>query len=134
MAWQSWLDTLVQLEGVTHGAIMGQDGSTWAASPGIAITMSEINSLKITCSAENRDLPSSFLASNQKYFTLRVLDEIVDGKMQGNVISVAKTGQALVFAIHTPADDADASQSQYVSQKLNTAAAYIKSQLIAVNF
>jgi len=132
MAWTPWLDTLVIMEGVTHGAILGVDGSTWAISDGLSIAPEEVKKLhKVLSTGE---VTPAFDLSGQKYVSIRLLDAVLDafGKTKGYAASIALTKSALVFAIHLPTSETDGAEN--VSQKLSVAALYLQSQLVGLGF
>eukprot|EP00300_Choanocystis_sp_HF-7_P021732 c20825_g1_i1.p1 GENE.c20825_g1_i1~~c20825_g1_i1.p1 ORF type:complete len:138 (+),score=34.45 c20825_g1_i1:1-414(+) len=98
MSWQSYVDDQLVAKGnVTHGAIIGHDGSIWAKSARLALTES------VAAAAIFTNSEMSVTLAGEKYQVLRKnLDEdtpfIICKKKEGGAV-LAKTGQAVIIGI-----------------------------------
>ncbi|KAA8490862.1 Profilin-2 [Porphyridium purpureum] len=120
MSWQTYVDQNLLGAGFCYAAIVGHDGSTWAASPGYTVLPDEAARLAQLLGGDadtiNTQLSSGgFKVAGQQYaFTRAEVDDDDGGvpTLQGRCkeegksaqgIIIYRTAQALIIGCHDPA-------------------------------
>ncbi|XP_014661750.1 PREDICTED: profilin-like [Priapulus caudatus] len=98
MSWQSYVDEQLIGSGcVKHGAIVGLQGGTWAASPGFAVSEAEIAKL-VKGFGEASSLQAEGVHANGiKYMCLNAGDKVIRAKFKNTGLVAAKTNQAVLI-------------------------------------
>jgi profilin len=103
MSWQPYVDTsLVGSGKIVAGAIVGHDGSVWAASPSIAskVTAEETKKLVTAFGDPNGIRSEGFRVAGTKYITIMSTDREIYGKSGASGICCCKTKQAVVVGLY----------------------------------
>ena len=101
MAWQPYVDSsLVGSGKICAGAILGHDGSVWAASPTLTITPEESKKLTSAFLDPTSIRSEGFRVSGTKYITIMSTDREIYGKAGQNGICCVKTKQAVVVGLY----------------------------------
>ncbi|CAF3811333.1 unnamed protein product [Adineta steineri] len=102
-AWQPYVDqSLVGTGQVSQAAIIGQDGSVWAISPGFQLKNGEGNKIVNFFKDPSGTSASGMTIAGKKYFTLRADDRSIYGKKalgSGGVILV-KTSKTVIIGLY----------------------------------
>ncbi|XP_049850871.1 profilin-2-like [Schistocerca gregaria] len=97
MSWTDYIKNLTNTGHVDKAAIVGPNGSIWAASNGWNITSSEITN--IVCNWPNFSSSGIKLAGT-KFMFIRGDDHVVLGRDKATGICIGKTKQAFVIGFH----------------------------------
>jgi len=100
--WQAYVDNnLVGTGSVTKGAIFGQDGSTWAITPGWNISAAEVKSLTEGFSDNGAKLRANGLyMGGQKHIVLRADERSIYSKVGSSGAASVKTKSAVLVAFY----------------------------------
>jgi len=98
MSWQGYIDQLTSSGNIAQAAIVGNDGSTWATSPGFSV--SEGAGLVNNFKNPGGVFATGVTAGGVKYLTIKADERSIYGKKgTGGVITV-KTGQAVLVGVY----------------------------------
>ena len=101
MAWQPYVDTYLVGSGkICSGAILGHDGSIWAASPSLNLTPTETQKLTAAFLDPAGIRSEGFRISGTKYITIMSTDKEIYGKAGACGICCVKPKQAVVVGIY----------------------------------
>lgn len=101
MAWQPYVDSsLVGSGKICAGAILGHDGSVWAASPSLNLSPSETQKLTAAFLDPSGIRAEGFRVSGTKYITIMSTDKEIYGKAGACGICCVKTKQAIVVGLY----------------------------------
>lgn len=101
MAWQPYVDSsLVGSGKICAGAILGHDGSIWAASPSLTLTPTETQKLTAAFLDPAAIRSEGFRVSGTKYITIMSTEREIYGKAGACGICCVKTKQAVVVGIY----------------------------------
>lgn len=101
MAWQPYVDSsLVGSGKICAGAILGHDGSIWAASPSLSLTPTETQKLTAAFLNPSDIRSEGFRVSGTKYITIMSTDKEIYGKAGACGICCVKTKQAVVVGLY----------------------------------
>lgn len=101
MAWQPYVDSsLVGSGKICSGAILGHDGSIWAASPSLSLTPEESKKLTSAFLDPAPIRSEGFRISGTKYITIMSTDREIYGKAGQTGICCVKTKQAVVVGLY----------------------------------
>jgi profilin len=101
MAWQPYVDSsLVGSGKICAGAILGHDGSVWAASPSLNLTAAETQKLTAAFLDPSGIRSEGFRVSGTKYITIMSTDKEIYGKAGACGICCVKTKQAIVVGLY----------------------------------
>ena len=101
MAWQPYVDSsLVGSGKICAGAILGHDGSIWAASPSLSLTPTETQKLTAAFLDPSAIRSEGFRIAGTKYITIMSTDKEIYGKAGACGICCVKTKQAIVVGLY----------------------------------
>ncbi len=102
MAWQPYVDTsLVGTGKIVAGAILGHDGSIWAASPSLTSLSGEESSKLLAAFTDPAKIRSEgFKLAGCKYITIVSTDREIYGKAGTGGVCCVKTGRAVVVGVY----------------------------------
>lgn len=101
MAWQPYVDSsLVGSGKICAGAILGHDGSIWAASPSLSLTPGETQKLAAAFLDPSGIRAEGFRVSGVKYITIMSTEKEIYGKAGACGVCCVKTKQAVVVGIY----------------------------------
>jgi len=103
MSWQPYVDnSLVGSGKITAGAILGHDGSVWAASSSIAQKLSseETKCLVTAFSDPSAIRQGGFKVAGVKYIVILSNDREIYGKCGATGICCVKTKQAVIVGLY----------------------------------
>lgn len=101
MAWQPYVDSsLVGSGKICAGAILGHDGSIWAASPSLTLSPTETQKLTAAFLDPTAIRSEGFRISGAKYITIMSTEKEIYGKAGGSGICCVKTKQAVVVGLY----------------------------------
>jgi profilin len=102
MAWQPYVDSSLLGTGkIVAGAILGHDGSIWAASPTLsALSAAETSTLLSAFKDPAKVRSEGFKLAGSKYITIVSNDREVYGKAGGGGVCCVKTGQTVVVGVY----------------------------------
>lgn len=101
MSWQAYVDQqLVGTGYVTVGAILGLDGSTWAASPSFTISAAEGKALAAGFASPDSIVATGFSLAGTRYLTIRADNRSVYGKKGATGVSTVKTNQGIIVGVY----------------------------------
>jgi len=101
MSWDSYIsDQLIAAGTVSSAAIVGHDGTTWAASAGFAVSQSEVQDIMTAFSEPDKMRASGMYVNAEKYFFLGGSEEVLRGRKGEKGVHVAKTNQAVIIALY----------------------------------
>jgi profilin len=101
MAWQPYVDSsLVGSGKICAGAILGHDGSVWAASPTLSLAPTETQKLSAAFLDPSGIRSEGFKISGTKYITIMSTDKEIYGKAGACGICCVKTKQAIVVGLY----------------------------------
>lgn len=102
MSWQAYIDSTLLGSGVVSEALIaGQDGATWAKSPGLSITDDEVKQTVAGFKDPSGLYANGLRAGGAKYTVVRGTDENIHGKKGASGIIAVKTGMAVIFATYS---------------------------------
>lgn len=102
MAWQPYVDTsLVGTGKIVAGAILGHDGSVWAASPSLSsLNPAETQTLLAAFTDPSKIRAEGFKLAGTKYITILSTDREIYGKAGAGGVCCVKTGRAVVVGVY----------------------------------
>lgn len=103
MSWQPYVDnSLVGSGKITSGAILGHDGSVWAASPSIAQKLTGEETKRLVTAFANPSIvrQEGFKIAGVKYIVILSNDREIYGKSGAAGICCVKTKQAVVVGLY----------------------------------
>lgn len=102
MAWQPYVDSsLVGSGKICAGAILGHDGSIWAASPSLsALSAAETQKLTAAFLDPSSIRAEGFKIAGTKYITIMSTEKEIYGKAGACGICCVKTKQAVVVGLY----------------------------------
>lgn len=103
MAWQPYVDSsLVGSGKIASGAILGHDGSIWAASPSLSSSLKPEETKKLTAAFTDPSgiRSEGFRIGGTKYITIMSTDKEIYGKAGAGGICCVKTKQAIVVGLY----------------------------------
>ncbi|MGD3112296.1 profilin [Streptomyces sp. YGL11-2] len=101
VGWQAYVDTNMVGSGkISQGAILGQEGAIWAASPGLSISAGEQASIRKAFEDTEGTLALGLKIGGQKYFTLQANGRSIYLKKQSDGAIVVKTTQAILIGLY----------------------------------
>ena len=102
MAWQPYVDSsLVGTGKIVAGAILGHDGSIWAASPSLtALSPAECSTLLAAFTDPSTIRSAGFKLAGTKYITILSGDREIYGKAGAGGVCCVKTGRAVVVGVY----------------------------------
>eukprot|EP00048_Salpingoeca_helianthica_P014334 m.221170 g.221170 ORF g.221170 m.221170 type:complete len:126 (+) comp15734_c0_seq1:87-464(+) len=100
MSWQSYITSILGSNFVQKAAIHGLDGSTWATSPGFAVTPDEAKALA-KASTDPSGLYSGIFLQGTKYTFVRQDERSTYGrKGSDSGCVIVKTKQAILIGVY----------------------------------
>jgi len=99
-AWLPYVDNMVKSQKISQGAIVGHNGGTWAASPGLTITPDEAKALVASFKDAAPLREKGIFLSGTKYMFLRGDDRSVYGKKGAVGCVCVKTGKSVIIGIY----------------------------------
>jgi profilin len=99
MSWQAYVDQLTA-QGLKQGAIVGHDGSQWAASAGFALKGDEGKKLASGFNDPNSALSAGIHVGGNKFLAIKADARSLYGKKGAGGIVVVKTGQAILIGVY----------------------------------
>jgi profilin len=99
MSWMSHVDSLTKQK-IEKGAILGLDGSTWAASAGFTISAAEGKALADNFKNPAQAQANGVVAAGTKYLTVKADSSSIYGKKGTGGIVTVKTTQAVVVGVY----------------------------------
>lgn len=101
MSWQAYVDqNLVGTKNFTQGAIVGQAGGVWAATPGFNVSQNEINALANGFRDPNTVRTNSPYVAGQKYMVVKADERSIYGKLGKGGFCAVKTNQAIIIGVY----------------------------------
>ena len=102
MAWQPYVDSSLLGTGkIVAGAILGHDGSIWAASPSLsALTGPEASTLLAAFKDPAGIRAEGFKLAGTKYITIVSTEREIYGKAGAGGVCCVKTGQTVVVGVY----------------------------------
>mgnify|MGYP002476880476 FL=1 len=97
MSWNDYITNLVGTGHVEKAAIVGPNGSIWAASPGWNIAAAEITAI---ASGWPNFSSTGVKIAGTKFMFLRGDDQVVVAKDKATGLCIGKTKQAFVIGYH----------------------------------
>merc|ERR1712159_510048 len=117
MSWQEYVDSqLVGTGHVTSAAIIGLDGTKWAASSGFEITPAEGTQLAQAFSDATSIFSNGINVAGQKYMTIKADTRSIYGKKGAGGVACVKTNQAILIGVYD--ENIQPSQCATVVEKL----------------
>merc|ERR1711916_43119 len=101
MSWQEYVDSqLVGTGHVTNAAIVGLDGSLWAASAGFNVTPQDGQSLAQAFNDASGIFSNGIHCGGVKYMTIKADNRSIYGKKGAGGIACVKTNQAILIGAY----------------------------------
>jgi len=101
MSWQEYVDTqLVGTGHVSKAAIIGLDGTQWAASSGFAVTPAEGRGIVSAFNDASAIFASGIRLGNDKFMTIKADTRSVYGKKGPGGVCCVKTNQAVLIGLY----------------------------------
>eukprot|EP00761_Pharyngomonas_kirbyi_P011087 gb/GECH01011111.1/.p1 GENE.gb/GECH01011111.1/~~gb/GECH01011111.1/.p1 ORF type:complete len:125 (+),score=27.58 gb/GECH01011111.1/:1-375(+) len=99
MSWQTYVDNnLVGTGNVKQGALIGTDGSLWAASKGFNVP--EGAQIAKAFNNPQEVFTNGLKVNGTKYIPLRADDAAIYAKQGKGGVTIAKTGQAIIIGVY----------------------------------
>jgi len=124
-AWDAYSQNLMQYPKVNFASIHGPDGAVYSCSPTVKTSKEDIALL--VKAMKEKSHPPSFTLGGQKFITLRILDDTIDGKIQNHAVTIAIIDKVVIVAGHIADKDEKADQS--LGASVNTAVSKVKDYL-----
>jgi len=124
-AWDAYSQNLMQYPKVNFSSVHGPDGAVYSCSPTVKTTKEEIGVL--VKALKDKVHPPSFTLGGQKFITLRIWEDTIDGKNQNHAVSIAIIDKVVIVGGHLADKDEKADQS--LGASVNTAVCRVKDYL-----
>ncbi|KAJ1566891.1 hypothetical protein HK096_000071, partial [Nowakowskiella sp. JEL0078] len=106
MSWDAYTSNLIAQKSIHKAAIHGHDGSTWASSPGFAISGPEIQALLAAYSDPSGIRASGITINKIKYIALKADDRSIYGKKGSGGLVAVKTKQGVLIGVYDEVEPA----------------------------
>ncbi|KAI9295176.1 profilin-like protein [Neoconidiobolus thromboides FSU 785] len=117
MSWQAYIDSSLLGSGsITKAAIIGHDGSVWAASEGFTVKPEEASTILKGYSDASVLTTSGIKLNGEKYFYIRSDDRTINGKLGEGGVFCVKTGMSIIIGVYD--DTVKPGQASIVVEKL----------------
>jgi len=124
-AWDAYSQNLMQYPKVNFASVHGPDGSVYSCSPTIKTSKEDI---VVLIKALKDKVPTpSFTLGGQKFITLRIQDDTIDGKHQNHAVTVAIIDKVIIVGGHIA--EKDEKSDQALGAAVNTAVGRVKDYL-----
>ena len=101
MSWQEYVDKqLVGTGHVTKAAIVGHDGSQWAATAGFAVSAAEGKKLASGFADPSTAFANGVSVAGTKYVCIKADDRSQYGKKASGGVVCVKTNQAILIGLY----------------------------------
>jgi len=117
MSWQTYVDSnLVGSKALVKAAILGHDGSKWAASTGFNVSGDEGKKLFSAFKDPSAIRASGVYAAGTKYLALKADDRSIYAKQGSGGLVAVKTGKSILVGVYN--ETAQPGQAANVVEKL----------------